>query len=1686
MLTLQKAQSWDVSKYIPDSETLNKREVSGTCSKSFSLSSELRHPQQMHTEEKQFKCTECLKSFIKLSFLQRHQRTHTGENPYHCTECLKSFNQLSSLQTHQRTHTGEKPYDCSECGSSFIDSSKLRRHQRTHTGEKPYHCTECVKSFSQLSSLQKHQRTHTGEKPYDCSECGSSFIDSSKLRNHQRTHTGEKPFKCTECVKRFSRSAHLKRHQGTHTGEKPYHCSECGNSFRDSSTLRNHQRLHTGEKPFKCSECVKSFTRLLDLKHHQTTHTGERPFKCGECVKSFSQLPLLIKHQKAHTMEKPFKCSECWMCFIFLSNLKRHQKTHTGEKPFNCSECGKSFSQLAHLKEHQRTHTGEKPYHCNECVKRFNRLAHLKQHQKTHTQAKNIQVQWVGVGSCTVKEEKVVETRMQKCPRKSKATCDEGVQEGNKRKCKKGARGSVFDTMDTFQGLSFDDEMVAAILQTPSILNNDGAAPMGSLKEDWDKLSTLKRDLIKTVMHGTIMTEYLRANIAPNGLLVSNIPRIFLQDLAFRKDWAQIAWKCTRDWLVLIINTSRRLADTITIQINSLEGTLRTTVTLAAFKTRLAEINTELNETKVFLTNQKITKLQKDITRFSREKVYPYTLEDFEIDGQSRSSDDSQSSYKKSRKISNSSSSDGWNKPSDSTQRDSGLRPKSIFTPPPTTIPCEVLAFEKAVLTDLATIHPKRPFINIPTIERKALRTLDEDTSIVIKQADKGGAIVIMNTVDYRHECLRLLSDDTYYAKITRDPTPRLQSQIKSMILEATNNAWISPKEAAFLDTLHPKVPYFYCLPKIHKDTSPPPGRPIVSGIGSLLEPLSVFCDHFLQPLVKKSSTYLQDTKDVLNLIDLINETVYVHGLITLDVEALYTNIPQDATLQVVETTLLENSENLTSPVSFIMQCANLAMTENFFQFENDFYHQIRGTCMGSTFAPSLACLYMYNFEKQFILPSTNPFFANIKLWRRYIDDILVVWHGSLETASTFTDWVNTLNPFLKFSSTMSTNEISFLDLLITIQNGKLSTSTYHKPTDRNSLLTYDSHHPKSLRNNLPFGQFLRLRRNCSSTNVYKTQADDLQTKLTARNYPPDVVNRARKRARNNNREALLASNTRDRRPFLIQILDETVYTDMSPRKPAQDVLRVRQLVSGTAAAQYGNTGQHHCPASGQPLREENVVALPIRGRTAVPTGLPDLSGAFLDGEMLLERGRECENNASATSTMLALQETQSWDVDKYIPDPKTLTKREKSYACSESFSLSSVLKRHQQTHSSEKPFKCSEFVKRYNQSALLKEYQRTHTMEKRFRCTECLKCFSWLSELQRHQRIHTGEKPFKCSECVKSFSRLSHLQTHQRTHTGEKPYICSECGSSFRHSSTLKNHQRTHTGEKPFKCTECAKCFTQLSHLQSHQQTHSGEKPYHCNECGSRFRDFSKLRIHQRTHTGDKPYHCNDCGHSYSDSSTLRLHQQTHTGEKLFKCNECGTSFTYLSALKYHQRIHTGEKPYNCSECESSFRDCSALRIHHRTHTGEKPFKCAECLKSFSQLAHLQIHQRTHTGEKPYNCSECRSSFRDSYALRIHHRTHTGEKPFKCAECVKSFSQLAHLQIHQRTHTGEKPYSCSKCRSSFRDSSTLRIHYRTHTGEKPFKCSECVKSFRKLGHLQSHQRIHTGEKPFMCIEWNV
>ena len=69
-------------------------------------------------------------------------------------------------------------------------------------------------------------------------------------------------------------------------------------------------------------------------------------------------------------------------------------------------------------------------------------------------------------------------------------------------------------------------------------------------------------------------------------------------------------------------------------------------------------------------------------------------------------------------------------------------------------------------------------------------------------------------------------------------------------------------------------------------------------------------------------------------------------------------------------------------------------MRNNYFEFNDKVKQQISGTAIGKKCAPTYGCIYMDEFENEFLsLPSDKPL-----VWRRYIDDAFFIWtHGEKE-----------------------------------------------------------------------------------------------------------------------------------------------------------------------------------------------------------------------------------------------------------------------------------------------------------------------------------------------------------------------------------------------------------------------------------------------------------------------------------------------------------------------------------------------------------------------------------------------------------------------------------------------------------------------------------------------------------------
>lgn len=88
----------------------------------------------------------------------------------------------------------------------------------------------------------------------------------------------------------------------------------------------------------------------------------------------------------------------------------------------------------------------------------------------------------------------------------------------------------------------------------------------------------------------------------------------------------------------------------------------------------------------------------------------------------------------------------------------------------------------------------------------------------------------------------------------------------------------------------------------------------------------------------------------------------------------------------------------------------------------------------------------------------------------------------------------------------ISDMSVNFLDLTITTLDTRISTKVYLKPTDRNSYLSIRSgHHPAWIRN-IPKGQMLRVRRNCTELEDCFEQAETLKEKFIQKGYNQVVL----------------------------------------------------------------------------------------------------------------------------------------------------------------------------------------------------------------------------------------------------------------------------------------------------------------------------------------------------------------------------------------------------------------------------------------------------------------------------------------------------------------------------------------------------------------------------------------------------
>ncbi|KAJ1124344.1 hypothetical protein NDU88_002805 [Pleurodeles waltl] len=201
-----------------------------------------------------------------------------------------------------------------------------------------------------------------------------------------------------------------------------------------------------------------------------------------------------------------------------------------------------------------------------------------------------------------------------------------------------------------------------------------------------------------------------------------------------------------------------------------------------------------------------------------------------------------------------------------------------------------------------------------------------------------GKCIVLLDTNKYKEKMQHMLAIPEHYSKGKANWETLTRCEIQQICHKVRIKGLICDQEYEYLNPQRTRTPVLYGVPKIHKSEVDPPFRPIVSTVGPITEPLSKYVEMFLKQRVVCLPAYVRDTGHIISKLEGIPFDPETQILVTMDIEALFTNIPQTQDLKAVAQ--IFGTESMTDHLDFVLQCLKIVLDQNYFMFDGDIYQQ--------------------------------------------------------------------------------------------------------------------------------------------------------------------------------------------------------------------------------------------------------------------------------------------------------------------------------------------------------------------------------------------------------------------------------------------------------------------------------------------------------------------------------------------------------------------------------------------------------------------------------------------------------------------------------------------------------------------------------------------------------------------------
>ncbi|XP_065195392.1 uncharacterized protein LOC135826718 [Sycon ciliatum] len=271
-----------------------------------------------------------------------------------------------------------------------------------------------------------------------------------------------------------------------------------------------------------------------------------------------------------------------------------------------------------------------------------------------------------------------------------------------------------------------------------------------------------------------------------------------------------------------------------------------------------------------------------------------------------------------------------------------------------------------------------------------------------------------------------------------------------------------------------------YGLPKDHKATVPL--RPVVSAVDSPVTNISIVLERILNQCLRYVSAHLKNTLEALEDIRQVYPDLQAPAgtiIVTMDVVALYPSIDIAEGVEAVARVLQQHIESVDTfglSVEQIEELLTFLLRSNYFRFGEKVYHQREGIAMGNNLAPPFAIIFMHDLETSLFVNSPG---APV-LYKRYIDDIIMLWTLGAALLRQLIAFFNTANASIKFTyqSSEETGSVDFMDTTIHVSSeGAISFELFRKACHSGLVSDFNSCVPQQQKLAIASSEFLRAAR---------------------------------------------------------------------------------------------------------------------------------------------------------------------------------------------------------------------------------------------------------------------------------------------------------------------------------------------------------------------------------------------------------------------------------------------------------------------------------------------------------------------------------------------------------------------------------------------------------------------------------